>query len=106
MVKKCAGFVLLAALVACAAPSGSLPFVATQTVTYLPRHLGQLHVEPYQIIFTIGSSESETIRVWQSGWHDRYKMHNSCKLVSIKLLHYIRRNVSLWQATRLGHKGK
>ena len=107
MGNKCAGFFLiLAALVACAGPSGTLPSVSIPAGGYLPRHLGMLHVEPYEIVFTSGSSRSMTIRVWQSGWHERYKMENGCGLVAVKLVHYAHRNVSLWQATRVGRHGK
>lgn len=97
---------ILAALAACGGRTQTVPYASAPAVVDLPRHLGQLHVEPYEIVFEVGSSQSQTIRVWQSGWHERYRMKNGCSLVSVKLLRYVRRNVSIWQAMRVGIRGK
>ncbi len=103
MGKKCAGVILiLAAFVACAGGNVSVPPVSAVAVPDLARPLGQLHVEPYEIIFTRRAMGTQTIRVWQSGWRGHYKMTDDCNLVSVALQKYGRRSVSLWDARRIG----
>jgi len=106
MGKKCAGLILiLAAFVACAGGSGSVPPVSAVAVPDVALPLGQLHVEPYEIVFTRQATGTQTIRVWQSGWRGHYKMTSDCNLIAVTLQKYGRRNVSLWDAGRTG-RGK
>ena len=89
MGKKCAGVILiLAAFVACAGGSESVPPVSAVAVPAVALPLGQLHVEPYEIVFTRQATGTQTIRVWQSGWRGHYKMTTDCNLVAVTLQKY------------------
>jgi hypothetical protein len=104
MGKKCAGAILiLAAFVACAGGSGSVPPVSAVAVPDVARPLGQLHIEPYAIVFTRRAKGSQTIRVSQPGWRGHYKMTTTCNLVSVNLRKYGPGSVSFWDAARIAH---
>ncbi len=104
MVKKCAGLILiLAPFVACAGGSGSVTPVSAVAVPDVALPLGQLHIEPYAIVFTRRATGTQTIRVSQPGWHGHYKMTTTCNLVSVTLRKYGPGSVSFWDAARTGH---
>jgi hypothetical protein len=106
MLKKSAGLILiLAALVACAGGSGSVPPVSAIAVPGAALPLGQLRVEPYAIVFTRRATGTQTIRVSEPGWRGHYKMTSTCNLVSVTLRKYGPGSVSLWDAARIG-RGK
>ena len=67
------------------------------------RPLGQLHIEPYAIVFTRRAKGSQTIRVSQPGWRGHYKMTTTCNLVSVNLRKYGPGSVSFWDAARIAH---